>query len=229
MDFLRSLIFALIFYPGSLVVVLMALPSAFSGSIRVRDRAILWARFHRWCCRWLLGIRTRVEGEVPHGAVLIAAKHQSMYETIDLVLILDKPAMVLKQELGDLPLWGRAARAYGAIPVARDGSAGALRGMLRAARAAIAEGRTIMIFPEGTRVAPGEQPPLKSGFAGLYSQLKLPVVPVAVDSGRLWPRHRFVKRAGVITMRFGEAIPPGLPRDEIEARVHAAMNVLDRS
>jgi 1-acyl-sn-glycerol-3-phosphate acyltransferase len=99
--------------------------------------------------------------------------------------------------------------------------------MLEAARRVRGEGRSIVIFPEGTRVAPGEQPPLRPGFAGLYKALGLPVVPVAVDSGRLWPRHRFAKRPGIVTMRFGDAIPPGLPRSEIEARVHAAINLLE--
>ena len=98
---------------------------------------------------------------------------------------------------------------------------------MRAAEAAIAEGRPIIIFPEGTRVPPGETPPLQPGFAGLYRALKLPVVPVAVDSGRLAPRNSFVKRPGIVTFRFGAAIPPGLKRDEIEARVHAAINALE--
>lgn len=227
MTVLRSLLFALIFYPGSLFFVLRALAPAISGNILVRNRAVDWGRFHRWCCRHLLGIESRIDGVMPEGPVLFAAKHQSMYETVELVVILDMPAMVLKQELIDIPLWGRAAAAYGAIPVVREGNAGALRTMLRAARAAVADGRPILIFPEGTRVAPGEHPPLKPGFAGLYSQLKLPVVPIALDSGRLWPRKSFFKRSGIVTMRFGEPIPPGLPRPEIEARVHAAINALD--
>lgn len=88
--------------------------------------------------------------------------------------------------------------------------------------------RLNLIFPEGTRVAPGEQPPLQPGFAGLYKALDLPVVPVALDSGRLWPRNSFLKRPGIITIRLGDPVPAGLPRAEIEARVHAAMNVLDR-
>jgi 1-acyl-sn-glycerol-3-phosphate acyltransferase len=100
--------------------------------------------------------------------------------------------------------------------------------MMRAAEAAIAEGRPIVIFPEGTRVPVGATPPLQPGFAGLYRALKLPVVPVAVDSGRLWPRGRFVKRPGTVTMRFMDSIAPGLPRAEIEARVHDAINVLER-
>ena len=96
--------------------------------------------------------------------------------------------------------------------------------MMRATAAAIAEGRSIVLFAEGTRVAPGERPPLQSGFAGLYRALKLPVVPLALDSGQLWPRRAFIKRPGIVTFRFGETIPPGLGREEIEAVVHAAIN-----
>ena len=229
MTLFRSLLFALVFYAGSLLAVLIALPASLWNGDAVRAHAVRWARFHRWCCRHILGIESRVEGEVPQGAVLVAAKHQSMYETIEMVLILHEPAIVLKRELADVPLWGRIAHRYGAIPVTREGSASALRAMLRAAKDAIRENRPILIFPEGTRVAPGEQPPLKSGFAGLYRQLRLPVVPVAIDSGLLCPRHGLLKRAGIITFRFGEVIPAGLSRAEAEARVHAEMNVLDRS
>jgi 1-acyl-sn-glycerol-3-phosphate acyltransferase len=150
-----------------------------------------------------------------------------MFETVEVLAILDDPAVVLKRELADLPLWGRAARRYGVIPVDREGGAAALRRMLKAANDAVAAGRAIVIFPEGTRVLPGEQPPLQPGFAGLYRSLGVPVVPVALNSGRLWPRRSFVKRPGVVTMRFGEPIPPGLPRGDIEARVHAAINALD--
>nr|MBA3897740.1 1-acyl-sn-glycerol-3-phosphate acyltransferase [Sphingomonadaceae bacterium] len=85
----------------------------------------------------------------------------------------------------------------------------------------------IVIYPEGTRVPHGRRPALQPGFAGLYKALALPAVPVAVDSGRLWPRDRFLKRAGTVTFRFGEPIPPGLPREEIEARVFEAINVLN--
>jgi 1-acyl-sn-glycerol-3-phosphate acyltransferase len=116
---------------------------------------------------------------------------------------------------------------YGVIPIDRAGGAAALRMMMRAAEEAIKEGRPIVIFPEGTRVSPGERPPLQPGFAGLYRALKLPVVPLALDSGKVWPRRSLVKRPGTVTMRFGEAIQPGLKRDEIEARVHEAINALD--
>lgn len=226
MVLIRSLVFAVIFYAGTVMAVLSAL--LFGRNERhVRAHTLRWARFHRWCCRHILGIENRIEGEAPKGALLAAAKHQSMYETIELVLILDQPAIVLKRELAAIPLWGRVAQNYGTIPVTREGSATALRAMLRAAKDAIAKDRPILIFPEGTRVAPGEQPPIKSGFAGLYRQLGLPVAPIAIDSGRLWPRNSFLKRPGIVTFRFGEIIPPGLPRIEAEAQVHAAINALE--
>jgi 1-acyl-sn-glycerol-3-phosphate acyltransferase len=224
----RSFLFALIFYGGTVPFVLLSFPISLLGTKAVRWWAHLWARFHRLCARYLLGVRTRVEGTPPQGACLVACKHQSMFETLEMILMLDEPATVLKRELADIPLFGWVTRRYGVIPIDRKGGATALRRMMRAAEVAIAEGRPIVIFPEGTRVAPGETPPLQAGFAGLYRALKLPVVPVALDSGRLWPRGRFVKRPGIVTMRFQDEIERGLPRAEIEARVHAAINVLGR-
>ena len=207
-------------------IVLSAPVSALFGQRAMRRHATAWSRWGGWCARALLGIEMRVEGERPRGPALYASKHQAMWETLALQAMLDAPAMVLKAELARIPIWGWATRRYGAIVVDREASAAALRAMLRGAKAAVAEERSVLIFPEGTRVAPGDQPPLKSGFAGLYRMLALPTVPVAVDSGRLLPR-RGPKRAGVITLRFGEVIPPGLPRGEAEARVHAAINALE--
>ena len=227
MTAIRSALFAFVFYAWTVIAVLLSFPISLFGTRAVRAWAHDWVRFHRACAAFLLGIRGRIEGTPPRGATLVAVKHQSMFETLEIMVLLKDPAVVLKRELADLPLWGWVVRRYGVIPVDRSGGATALRGMMRAAEAAIAEGRPIVIFPEGTRVAPGEQPPLQPGFAGLYRALKLPVTPVAVDSGRLWPRHRFVKRPGIVTFRFGAPIPPGLPRREIEAKVHQAINALE--
>jgi 1-acyl-sn-glycerol-3-phosphate acyltransferase len=223
----RSFLFALVFYGGTVPAVLLSFPISLFGTKAIRWWAHVWARYHRLCARLLLGVRTKVEGNPPRGACLVACKHQSMFETLEMILMLDEPATVLKRELADIPLWGWVTRRYGVIPIDRKGGATALRGMMRAAEAAIAEGRPIVIFPEGTRVRPGETPLLQPGFAGLYRILKLPVVPVAVDPGRLWPKGRFVKRPGIVTMRFLDPIEAGLPRAEIEARVHAAINVLE--
>jgi 1-acyl-sn-glycerol-3-phosphate acyltransferase len=228
MTLLRNLLFVLIFWGGSIPIVATVPISAWWGQRAVIAHATLWTRFHRWATRWLLGIRVVVEGTRPPGPALYAAKHQAMFETLELQRMLDGPAMALKQELAEIPVWGWATKRYGALIVDRDASSTALRKMMREASVAKAQGRSILIFPEGTRVPPGEQPPIKSGFAGLYRLLALPTVPVAVDSGRLWPK-KGLKRAGVITFRFGETIPPGLGREEIEARVHAALNALERA
>ena len=195
-----------------------------TGAIRATVRR--WTRYHRWCAAAILGIRGRIEGTVPTGPVLVAAKHPSMYETIDILLLLPDPVVVMKKSLVDIPGWGWLASRYGIIAIDRAGGAGALRAMLTQARAAVASGRPVAIFPEGSRVAPGQTPPLQAGFAGLYRTLGLPVVALATDAGLVWTKA-FVKRPGTIRFRFGEPIPPGLPRAEIEARVHAAINVLE--
>lgn len=229
MTVLRSTLFALIFYPGTVFAVLSAFLAVPFGDKAVRRHALQWACFHRWCCRWLLGIRSRTIGTMPPAPYLIAVKHQSMFETLEMLLVANDPAIVLKRELADIPFFGRIAQHAGVIPVDRAGSAKALRRMMRAAAAARDSERAILIFPEGTRVAPGEQPPLQAGFAGLYKQLGLPVIPIALDSGQLWPRRSFLKQPGIITMLIGDPIPPRLPRDEVEKRVHAAINALERN
>jgi 1-acyl-sn-glycerol-3-phosphate acyltransferase len=229
MNLLRSILFAAFFYPGSVIAVLLAFPAAAVGQKALDSVTHGWALYHRWCARLFLGIRSSVEGSIPSGAVLIAGKHQSMFETVDALVILERPAVVLKRELADLPGWGWVAKRFGVIPVDRAGGAVALRRMLKAAQAAKADRRPILIFPEGTRVLPGEQPPLQAGFAGLYRALGVPVVPIAIDSGRIWPRRSFAKRPGIVRWKIGETIPPGLPRDQIEARVHEAINALENS
>lgn len=227
MTVLRSLLFALVFYPGSLFYVLAALAASLIGAAPLRRIARAWAAFHRWCAGAILGIHDRIEGTIPDYPVLYAMKHESMYETVETLVLFRDPAVLVKQELIDIPLWGRVALLHGSIPIDREGGASALRKLVRAARATAAEGRSLVIFPEGTRVPHGENPPLRSGFAGLYRQIGLPVVPVALDSGRLWPRRSFLKHPGVITYRFGDVIQPGLDRDAVEALVHAEINRLN--
>ncbi|HEX4695401.1 lysophospholipid acyltransferase family protein [Sphingomonas sp.] len=228
MTLIRNVAFVLVFYGLSVPIVLLAPLSALFGRRALIGYATGWARFHRWCARWLLGIRARYDGPRPAGQVFFAAKHQSMFETLDLIVEMDSPAVIMRREFARIPVWGWAAQRYGIILVDRAASSKALRALMREAKKAKESGRSVLLFPEGTRVRPGEQPPLKSGFAGLYKMLDLPVAPIATDIGRLWPKGG-LKCAGVATFRFGEPIPPGLPRAEIEARVHAAINVLDRN
>ncbi|MGQ0660582.1 lysophospholipid acyltransferase family protein [Sphingosinicella sp.] len=227
MNVIRSALFALIFYGWTVIAVLLSFPISLFGTGAIRGWAHAWCRFHRVLARGLLGISSQVEGAPPEGVALVAVKHQSMFETMEMVLLLDTPAVVLKRELADVPLWGWVVRRYGVIPVDRSGGAAALRRMMRAAEAAVAEGRPILIFPEGARAPVGTAPPLQPGFAGLYRALGLAIAPVAVNSGRLWPARRFVKRPGVVTFRFGETIAPGLKRGEVETAVRAAINALE--
>jgi 1-acyl-sn-glycerol-3-phosphate acyltransferase len=225
-EMLRSLVFYAVFYSGTALYVLGSLAVLPFGRNAFVAVVHGWSRFHRACVTRLLGIRVVIEGDPPREGVLAALKHESFFEAIDLPNLLGRPAIIAKAELLRIPLWGRAAAAYGLVPVERDQGAKALRAMLAAARSLAREGRPLAIFPEGTRVPHGQRRQLQSGFAGLYKLLGLPVVPIAVDSGPCY--HRRWKRRGTITVRIGEPIPPCLPREEIEARVLAAINVLNR-
>ena len=225
MAVLRSLLFAAIFYPATVLWVLAGMSASAFGRAPTLKVVLRWVDFHHWLTANLLGIRTNVEGVLPTGAYLFAVKHESMYETLEMVRLTHLPVIVMKKELADIPLFGFLTRQYGVVPVERSAGAKALREMVAAGRDAVARGRPVAIYPEGTRVSVGETPELKSGFAALYRALGLPVVPVAVDSGRLWGRG-LVHKAGIVTFKVGETIPPGLKRDEVEARVHAAINAL---
>ena len=171
-----------------------------------------WSRWQYSCYRRILGINIKIEGALPQKPVLYAIKHESMFETIDMPRMFHKPAVVTKKELFDIPLWGPAARAYGMIPVDRNGGASALRAMLVLAKKMIADGRPIVIFPEGTRSAPGEKVPYQPGVAALVIASGAPCYPVATNSGRHWGRRAFHKMPGVISISVLPALPPGLAR-----------------
>jgi len=224
-DVLRSLLFYPVFYVGSITHVVSATVMMFVKPAMVPAIVLKWSAFHRRCASNILGIRVVVEGTLPTSDVLMAMKHESFFEAIDAPNLIPKCGVIAKAELLRIPLWGKAGQHYGLIGVERDQGAKALRTMLTEARKVIAAGRVLVIFPEGTRVPHGSRAPLAAGFAGLYKMLKLPVVPVAIDSGALY--HRRWKRAGTITIRVGEPIPAGLPREDIEARVQDAINALN--
>ena len=222
---LRSLAFYATFYGMTVPFVFAALLALPLGGARFRAVPNAWSAFHRFCVRHILGIEVIEEGDRPQESALYAFKHESFFEALDLACSLSSPVAFAKAELFRIPLWGFAARAYGTVPVARNQGAKALRFMLAEATRLKESGRPFAIFPEGTRVPHGMRPRLRSGFAGLYKLLGLPVVPVAVNSGLAY--RGTWKRRGTITLRFGEPIPPGLPRDEIEARVRQGINALN--
>lgn len=226
MTFLRSLAYAAVFYPATVLWVLAGIFASLFGRQPTLAVVLSWVEMHHWLLRNLLGIRIRVDGEIPAGPHLIAVKHQSMLETMEMVRLTHLPIIVIKKELSDIPLFGWLTRRYGVIPVERSAGAKALRALVEEGKAATATGRPVIIYPEGTRVRVGQTPELRSGFAALYRAIGLPVVPVATDSGELWGRG-FMHRSGTVTFKVGETIPPGLRRDEIERRVHAAINALE--
>ncbi|HEX8300326.1 lysophospholipid acyltransferase family protein [Sphingomonas sp.] len=228
MDRLRTLLFWIVFCTLSVPMVLAVPVAGLFGRRTLRRYADAWAGMMCVASQWILGIHIRIEGAIPNGPVFFAAKHESLFEAIQLTRMLNSPSTVLKRELADIPVWGWAAKRYGGIVVDRTANAAALRSMMADAKAAKAEGRSVLIFPEGTRVPHGESPELRAGFAGLYRILGLPVVAIAVKSAHVWPR-KGAKHPGEVVFRFGEPIEPGLPRDQIEARVHAEINALNQS
>jgi 1-acyl-sn-glycerol-3-phosphate acyltransferase len=226
--FLRSLLFNLAYLLWSLVMHVLCLP------LLLAPAAWVWAAGHLWIdgtlllLRVLCGLDHRELGleHFPKGPAIIAAKHQSAWETLFLSRRLGRPAFVLKRELLMIPLFGWFIRKVGMIAVDRAGKAAALKQMVRDANAAFAQGRQIIIFPEGTRVAPGAHRPYQAGIAALYGQLNVPVVPVALNSGLYWGRKAWVKKPGRILIEYLPPIPPGLDRKafmaELEARLEPA-------
>jgi 1-acyl-sn-glycerol-3-phosphate acyltransferase len=225
--FLRAALHQLIFLAGSIPIVLAAVIGSWFSQEAVIRWSRRWGLWHIWCARVILGISAEIDGVLPQHSCLVVIKHQSIFEASATLAWFDRPIVVMKQELFDIPAWGRASRAHGSIPVNREAGGAALRTMIAAAKIARSSGRPVVLFPEGTRVPPGEAPPLKAGFAGLYKVLGLPVVPIALNSGQLWGAG-FVKHPGVVTLKVGAEIPAGLPREEAEARVFAAINALER-
>jgi 1-acyl-sn-glycerol-3-phosphate acyltransferase len=225
---LRSLAFNALFYCWSALLQVSCLPT-----ILVSRRAVTWVQ-RTWVrgnfalLALVCGLRYEIRGleRLPREPCIIAAKHQSAWDTMIFALVVRAPGYVLKRELLWIPVFGWYLLRAGGIPIDRKGGAGALKRMIATARQTIAEGRHIVIFPEGTRVAVGERRPYHPGVAALYSQLKVPVAPVALNSGLFWGRRSFLKHPGRIVLEFLEPIPPGLGRGEflavLEQRIEPA-------
>ena len=228
MSWLRSLLFNLAFFGWTALACIASLPTLLLPRRVLVSAGRLWARVALWLLATIVGLRYELSGESlsPQAATIYAFKHQSAFDTLLVPLLLADPAIVLKRELVFIPLFGWYLAKTRQIAIDRRGGAGALKGMLRAAERALAASRPLVIFPEGTRVAPGRHRPYLPGVAALYVRLGVPVVPVALNSGLFWPRRSFLKRAGKITVELLPAIQPGLARkaflDELERRTESA-------
>jgi 1-acyl-sn-glycerol-3-phosphate acyltransferase len=212
---LRSLAFNVGWYLGTAAIAIVGLPLVLAPRRWVVAWARLWIVFVLWWLRVTIGLTHRIVGRenLPAGPAILASKHQSSWETLSFTLLFDDIAIVLKRELLFIPVVGWAMARAGNIAVARGDGSTALRGLVKQAKAAIAEGRSIVIFPEGTRVAPGDRKPYQVGTAALYRQLGVPVVPIALNSGLFWGRRKWIKRPGVLTLEILPPILPGLPRE----------------
>jgi 1-acyl-sn-glycerol-3-phosphate acyltransferase len=216
---LRSIAFNLAFYFNLLIWIVACIPTLAMPPYAVLRLAKGWGRSNLWLMRVIVGTQVEFRGleRIPSGGLLVAAKHQSFWETFALLSLFEGPTFVLKRELTWLPIFGPLLVKAGMIPVDRGKGGGALVGMTRRAVQAVREGRQILIFPEGTRRAPGAEPAYKFGVAHLYRSLDVPCLPVALNSGVFWPRRQFLRRPGTIVVEILDPIPPGDSRDNFLA------------
>jgi 1-acyl-sn-glycerol-3-phosphate acyltransferase len=231
---LRSAVFNLLFYPYTLLVMLVGLPALpFLSEHGARRYARAWMQGVRRLLAWTTGLTVELRGleRIPEGPVIFAAKHQSALDTMLFHLVRTDVVYGLKQELRRVPLFALYLARTGCIFVDRGGAATALKSLVRGAREAVGRGASLVIFPEGTRRPPGAPPAYKSGVAALYAALAVPVVPVALDTGRYWPRRSFRKWPGRTVVEMLEPIPPGLDRHRfmalLEERIEARQRVLE--
>jgi 1-acyl-sn-glycerol-3-phosphate acyltransferase len=226
MTLLRSLAFQILFYANLVAQLILYLPVFFVLPEAGRWWIIkTWARSSLWLLRVVAGTRSVITGQdrIPAGPAIVASKHQSFWEVFALMPELSKPTFILKRELMRVPLFGWYAKAIGMIPVDRSRRGATLPKLLEESRKAVANGRQIVIFPEGTRTAPGAAPNYRPGIHFLAAELKLPVVPVALNSGLFWPRQAFRREPGTIRAEFLPPIEPGTPRDELIGNLRGAI------
>jgi 1-acyl-sn-glycerol-3-phosphate acyltransferase len=218
---LRSILFNPLFYLNLAILLIAAIPTLLMPRWAIIGIAKLWGRTTLWLLRLVCGIGVEWRGleKIPPGGILVAAKHHSTWETFALLTLFPDPAYVIKRELTWIPFFGWYAKHGGMIPVDRGAGKSALADMTASARAALAQGRQIIIFPEGTRRAAGAEPKYKFGIAHLYAEAGVPCVPVALNSGLFWPRRRFLRFPGTIRVEFLDPILPGLERNAFFAKL----------
>jgi 1-acyl-sn-glycerol-3-phosphate acyltransferase len=221
----RSLAFAALFYLWSALVVIAMTPLLLGPRRWIIGPVRVWARVTTGLLGAICGVRVAFRGRehLQAGPVLIGAKHLCMFDTIAPLTVFADPCYVMRENLFRIPFYGWLARKSGMIGIDREGEAKALRLLLASAKARIAEGRQLVIFPEGTRVAPGTKGEYKPGVAALYRAIGAGCTPMATNSGVHWPAHGFMRRPGTIVYEFLEPIPAGLPREAFMQRLETAL------
>ena len=223
--FLRSLVFNILFYLNFLFWMVIALPTFLmprAAMLRVADS---WARSNIFLMRVVCNIKVEFRGveKIPKGPLLVASKHQSMWETISLLRFFEAPFFALKRELKFIPIFGLFLIKTKMIAIDRSAGGRALIAMARRARDEVLQGRQFVIFPEGTRRPVGAPPQYKSGVGLIYTDCGVPCLPVALNSGLFWPRRTFMRYPGTLVVEFLDPLPPGLPRDEFLTRMRSVI------
>ena len=220
---MRSFLFNLLFYLNLAILLIAAIPTLLMPRPAILGMARLWARTTLWMLRSICGIEVEWRGleKIPPGGILVAAKHQSTWETFALLTLFPDPTYIIKRELLWVPFFGWYAWHGGMIPVDRGGGKAALSAMADGARRALGDGRQIIIFPEGTRRPAGADPKYKFGVAHLYAEAGVPCVPIALNSGLFWPRRRFLRFPGTVRVEVLDPIPPGVERDVFFAKLQS--------
>ena len=231
----RSIFYQIIYGIWAVLMALIFLPSLTLPHKASLFVAQFWSASVFLILRYTTGLTYKVENQslIPDGPVIYASKHQSTWDTLFYPYEIKNAAIVLKKELYLIPFFGWYAKKYGNIAVNRKSGSSALRKMVREAKIFVLSGRSIVVFPEGTRTRPGEKHKYHSGVAALYKNLDLPVVPVALNSGLFWPRRHLIRKPGIITLRYLTPILPGLSREafmsKLETEIEAAQIQINQS
>lgn len=215
MIFVRSIVFNVLFYANTIFWLIVALPTFFMPYWAIVEIAKAWGRVNLVLLRWVTGIDIEVRGveKIPKGGLLVAAKHQSAWETFVLVTLFDQPLYIVKRELMWIPIFGWLMAKGRMVPVDRSAGSQALVEMAERARIEIGRGRQLIIFPEGTRRPAGAEPRYKHGVAHLYAAEGVPCVPIALNSGLFWPRRSILRYPGTVLVEVLDPIPPGLDKE----------------
>jgi 1-acyl-sn-glycerol-3-phosphate acyltransferase len=220
---LRSVAFNALFYLNTLFFLVVALPTFFMPYRAIIAVATTWGRVNLVLLRVVAGIDCEIRGreKIPKGSIIVAAKHQSAWETFALLPLLDNPVFILKRELQWIPIFGWLTIKARMVPVNRSGGSQALAAMIERARIELSDSRQLIIFPEGTRRPAGAEPRYKTGVAHLYVAGGVPCVPIALNSGLFWPRRSLRRFPGTVVAEILDPIPPGLDKEAFFARLQS--------
>ena len=222
---LRSVVFNVLFYLNTLIFLIIGLPTFVMPYQAIVEVAKTWGRVNLFLLRVVAGVKFELRGrdKIPSGALIVASKHQSAWETFALMHLFKSPAFVMKRELLWIPVFGWLMLKGRMVGVDRSAGMRALISLAAAARAELARGRQLIIFPEGTRRPVGAEPAYKSGIAFLYAQAGVPCLPLALNSGVFWPRRSILRRPGTVVVEILDPIPPGLDKKSFVTRLQQAI------